>query len=677
MLDRLQVADLKDEIMTMQMELNSVLFENQQVTLEASTAIKTEIINPPGKNNQNLAVNVGRSLPSMQEPSQILKAKQEQKLFESIKNERIKVENADKDERASSIHNSPQITTQVQPKETSKLNKSTPRQPNMQSQAAVTATTSIKLTNELEDFDIESEIQSNFIMKKCEPVGSPSSVGTSLSQNNVKKPVLGKEREFSPLSDYLDSVKMELLPSKISKGHESIKSEIHESTYDEWLSLQKELNLELNQPKQKETEERTKKMSPKSLEPDLSDIFDDQSSSKSVEKQLDDLFSSASKSNDLLGSTASPSGLNELFNVESVSDKTVENRLEALFGQDDVKSMQQDVESRLEQLFQGSVNSNDESALDNASFLYKNPDLTYHEIIQKQVSNGSSSNANNTNKRQWNSGNSCDIFSSTGSTNIFPPSSPPSISSSKRACTASSVTFDDNKWIDESFDFGNDINMQTESSNDGLTKHREWSRNISQQNDSIMTNQQFPENLHANIQANSSQSTINLHQRHTQSNAHLIDTTQTSALNYEEDADDISRQVQNAIDSILNLQSSDPLHYQLDSSFLELNSITSSSPSSPMIQSNQYPSIQHTTQPQTHQFSAQNTKVTASSNIAKQKKYSRIEDIGDCLIGGGNLDDSPSALSLGLSDSHEGSSASVGEFVNNLLNCDEKSISTS
>jgi hypothetical protein len=158
----------------------------------------------------------------------------------------------------------------------------------------------------------------------------------------------------------------------------------------------------------------------------------------------------------------------------------------------------------------------------------------------------------------------------------------------------------------------------------------------------------------------------------------LMDTSQI----YEEDVDDISRQVQNAIDSILNLQSSDPLHYQLDSSFLELNAITSSSPNSPInhvqnMQSNQYPSM-HQPQPQAHHFTPQNATKIAPSGLAKQRKYSRMEDIGDCLIGGSNLDDSPSALSLTLSDSHgEGSSASVGEFVNNLLNCDEKSISTS
>lgn len=674
MLDRLQVADLKDEIVSMQSELNTVLFENQQTQVASEAPIiKTEPIPQvqqlPQVKNHLIPTTVTalhqpqttRSLPSMQEPSQILKAKQEQKLFENIKNERIKVEN-EKDSRKNFTQNpnSPQQATRVISKfdelknETNQVH--SPQQPSPISHQQPQST----LKDELDDFDIESEIRSNFIMKKCEPSNSPAPPALSPTSSTSKKSKV-REREFSPLSDYLNTVKMELVPSKpLNKSNESVKSEIQDGTYDEWSLIQKELNLELERPKRKENED---KKSSKNLDTDLSDIFEHHSSPKSVEKQLDDLFSSTSKSSDLLGAVASPSGLNELFHAESttMSEKTVENRLEALFGQgEDVKV---DVESRLEQLFQGSVNANDESALDNASFLYKNPDLTY-DMIQKQVTSTNStsnSNASNANKRQWSSGNSCDIFSTP---NVFPSSSSPS--SSKRACTAPSVSFDDNKWIDESFDFGSDINIPTEASNDGMQKHtREWNGIIEQHpqfHQNINTQQPQPQHMPINAQ-------------------NLMDTSQIPPLNYD-DADDISRQVQNAIDSILNLQSSDPLHYQLDSSFLELNAITSSSPNSPInhvqnMQTNQYSSM-HQPQPQAHHFTPQNAKMTPSGALAKQRKYSRMEDISDCLIGGSNLDDSPSALSLTLSDSHgEGSSASVGEFVNNLLNCDEKSISTS
>lgn len=675
MLDRLQVADLKDEIVSMQTDLNTVLYENnQQQQQEATPTIKTEPISQTPKNNNQVAPVTPQQqprqqfLPSMQEPSQILKAKQEQKLFESIKNERIKVENAEKEVRKTNPASPPLPTpAKVVMSKFDKLKNDCNPQPQSSSpgkQQPSTMKLISELKDELDDFDIESEIRSNFIMKKCEPTTSSPALPALSPTGSSSKKTKTREREFSPFSDYLNSVKMDLNPSK--KTNE-VKSE--DGTYDEWLSIQKELSLDLDSKRKENVDE---KKTTKALESDLSDIFD-HSSPKSVEKQLDDLFSSTS------GTAASPAELNELFNESStINEKTVENRLEALFGHDDqLKNSQQDlVETRLEQLFQGSVNSNDESALDSASFLYKNPDLTY-EMIQKQatvtaVNNNANPVASTSNKRQWTSSNSCDIFSSSNSSIVFPSASSPT--SSKRACTTTqSVAFDENKWIDDSFDFGSDINIPTETSNDGLKQqHREWNGGMDHNNDTIMGNQQFQANPQIPMNSMISE----------------MDTSQIPPLNYEDDVDDISRQVQNAIDSILNLQSSDPLHYQLDSSFLELNAITSSSPNSPINHVQHHPQNQHHNQypqPQGHQFAIQNSKIMSTAGSTgkaqqPQRKFSRIEDIGDCLIGGSNLDDSPSALSLTLTDSHgDASSASVGEFVNNLnlLNCDEKSISTS
>jgi hypothetical protein len=264
--------------------------------------------------------------------------------------------------------------------------------------------------------------------------------------------------------------------------------------------------------------------------------------------------------------------------------------------------------------------------------------------------------------------------------------------------------------------------MQTETTATEDTnkqqQHREWNGSID--------DSQF------HLQDNDAS---NIQQQQQSQQPQLMDTSQMPSMNYD-DVDDISRQVQNAIDSILNLQSSDPLHYQLDSSFLELNSITSSgSPNSPLNhlhhnhhlqssttttgsgagishgltpnnqQHNQFQMHHNLHQHQLHQqsdhlhhhhqmmsssfanqklnsASSSSSSITSNSLTITKRKYSRIEDIGDCLIGGGtNLDDSinsPSQLSLTLTDSHgDASSASVGEFVNNLLNCDEKSITTS
>jgi hypothetical protein len=777
MLDRLQVADLKDEIVSMQSDLNSVLFETQQQqSQEGQVVIKNEPVCQPLNQSHHASMNQNQMsnqhiptqsqqqrnfISSLHEPSQILKAKQEQKLFDNIKNERIKIEvpEIQKDSRKgygtvlnnSNVQNSNTTTSKpaaIQ-KASSKFDKlkneticNATNQQTQQQQTQISKQSSQQTTkasnepkDDLDDFDIESEIHSNLIMKKCEPSSSTLSPNASNNNNNSKKIITKvkekeKEREYSPLSDYLNSVKMELIPSKNNKSNEAIKSETHDgSSYDEWFSIQKELNLHLGDQgatpstsasspvssvgsKRKDfSSGKSIKIQPaKALESELSDIFEQHHTSpKSVEKQLDDLFSSTSKSSDLLGA-ASPPELSELFQAEtaSIGEKTVENRLEALFGgpeDENGKSAQQDlVEKRLEQLFQGSVNANDESALDNASFLYKSTDMTY-EMIQKQIQvttrmESSNSNTSNANKRQWNSSNTCDIFSPSNTSIIF-PSSP---TTSKRACTAASAVSFDNKWIDDSFDFGGDISIPNEATSDDLTKHREWNGNIDS-NEAMIGGSQFqmPANDTTNLHQHTNHSMQSQQQQQQQLSImdqrqdNILDASQIAPMNYD-DVDDISRQVQNAIDSILNLQSSETLNYQFDSSFLELNAITSSSPNSPINHQqghsnshhNQFPIHQHHHQSE-HQmvpnssFVNQKMSTTPATTPAMPKrKYSRMDDIGDCLIGGSNLDDSPSALSLtGLNDGHAdtqdttSSSASVGEFVNNLLNCDEKSITTS
>jgi hypothetical protein len=751
MIDRLRVADLKDEIVSMQAELNNALFEQHQ---KSQMTLKSEPVSVQPQLNQTyhhpipqnpclaqsqqnqiqpqvMQVPVSSTRPqtnvcNMQEPSQILKAKQEQKLHENIKNDRVKIEVPEIKTSFSSQSvvipclPSPTVVMQKQSKFDKLKNESLnivvtthhgpsisqhplPQLLSPNTKSHINTKPPIELKQEeLDDFDIESEIRPNLIMKKCESIPSP---GISHNATNKKQPKTKekeKEREFSPLNDYFNT---KVLP-KASKS-ESVKSESNDASYDEWLSIHKELNIQLTVPnhslsnKKKEGTVKCIKTQTKLLENDLSDIFEHHDSPKSVEKQLDDLFSSASnKSSDMLA-TASP--LTEFFHVETsnINEKSVENRLEALFGtseDDSRKSNQQDlVETRLEQLFQGSVAENDESALDNASFLYKSTEMTY-DMIQKQIhvstSSGDSENGNssNPNKRQWSG--ACDMFESNNSSILFPaPSSP----SSKRACTgaASSVAFD-NKWIEDSFDFASEI-MSTESSGDDITKHRSWNGNLDHTETMIGIQSPHQSQFHlpsgdvSNIQQHQNP-TQNLQQ--TEPHLNLMERqdqlmgSQISNMNYD-DVDDISRQVQNAIDSILNLQSSDPLHYQLDSSFLELNTITdpSASPNSSVSMqpshSHQGQNSQHLSQPyQMHSRSDNQINPHHSFNIQKtlnmpKRKYSRMDDIGDCLIGGSNLDDSPSGLALPEAHNVDQSSACVGEFVNNLLNCEEKSITTS
>lgn len=695
MLDRLRVADLKDEIVSMQAELNSVLFEQHQ---KSQMAIKTEAP-PQVDSNQVLSLiqpqpmispRLQQTAPIMHEPSQILKAKQEQKLFESIKNERVKIEIPDAPKEPSKFsfaamvspsQKSPNTSQQKQSKfdklKNEPLNVSTNQHHSHQPMISPSINKHKDLKEELDDFDIESEIRPNLIMKKCESIPVPLVPAPTHPIAKKTPKQREKEREFSPMSDYFN--KKVVAPVK---AKEVVKNESQDGSYDEWLSIQKELSMQLtgassSSGKKKEQQVKGKTL-PKSIENDLSEIFEHHASPKSVEKQLDDLFSSTTKSSDLLNAN---SPLTEFFH-ETVNEKTtVETRLEALFGEDDSrKSNQQDlVETRLEQLFQGSVAENDESALDNASFLYKNTDMTY-EMIQKQIQvSNDNANTSNSNKRQWNG--DCDMFASTNASMMFPTSS--SSPSSKRACTAapvSSVSFD-NKWIEDSFDFATEI-MSTESSGDDITKHRSWNGNIDHR-ETMISGIQSPHQNQFHDTSNIQHQTTN-HNMQQNEHMNLMD-TQMPNLNYD-DVDDISRQVQNAIDSILNLQSSDPLTYQLDSSFLELNTITapSGAPNSPINiqQSHSHPANpQHLNQYQMHQR-AEQMHIGHGFNNQKpvntpKRKYSRMDDIGDCLIGGSNLDDSPSALALSEQHGGESSSASVGEFVNNLLSCEEKSITTS
>lgn len=735
MLDRLQVADLKDEIVSMQAELNSVLFEQHQ---KSQMVVKTEVVAPISQAStvshvqhqqtqqmpqlQNIqqvqtqiisqpqqSPRLQTTVKVMQEPSQILKAKQEQKLFENIKNDRVKIEPQKEQTKSSfgfastSCHFSPTPKPPIAQKQSKfdRLKNESPLSINSshsqlhmnKSQQQLKPSTEMK--QELDDFDIESEIRPNLIMKKCESVPAPHPVYPTVAKKQPRQ--REKEREFSPLSDYFNP----RVTANSKNKNEPPKTESHDGSLDDWLSIQKELSLQITSSTSNSSLNKKKGEAPKGkkmLDNDLSEMFEQHASPKSVEKQLDDLFSSTSKSSDLL---AAASPLTEFFNVEqsNLNEKTVENRLEALFGADDQgKSSQQDlVETRLEQLFQGSVAENDESALDNASFLYKNTDMTY-EMIQKQIQvstslgdngSGSSSNAN---KRQWN--NACDLFTNTPSM-LFPSSSSPP-PSAKRPCTAASSVAFDNKWIEDSFDFATEI-MSTENTSDEIAKHRSWNGNIDHR-ETMIGGMQSPHhnqfhmstNETANIQQHQNQNqTLQQNDQH----MNLIDRqdqlmdTQMVNLNYD-DVDDISRQVQNAIDSILNLQSSDPLHYQLDSSFLELNAITapSGAPNSPInhhqsshsqqIQNSQHIGQYHN-QRNDHQVAAIHGFNNQKPANMPKRKYSRMDDIGDCLIGGSNLDNSPSALALNEPHSAESSSVGVGEFVNNLLNCEEKSITTS
>jgi hypothetical protein len=109
--------------------------------------------------------------------------------------------------------------------------------------------------------------------------------------------------------------------------------------------------------------------------------------------------------------------------------------------------------------------------------------------------------------------------------------------------------------------------------------------------------------------------------------------------NFEED---IHRQVQNAIDSILNLQNSDQeLHFSLDQGM------------SFLVESPLGGSVGASGESSTSTTTSQTTQRPPS--VAKRKysqRHQRLDDISDCLIGGGsNLSNSPSPNSMNHTNS--------------------------
>ena len=742
MLDRLRVADLRDEIVGMQMEINSLLYvthnemavKNEQLLQQISPQLVANPISSPINQSQSTiqqplleqltskpTTPTKVQFPVMQQPNQILKAMQEQKINHiinvkpEVKLNQLKIIDSTKSESLANRSNSPIQKPSMfdilknEPPTNLKMNHMnrqqsqppplSPRSPTVTKQHPKIA------KKEIEDFDIESEILPSVIMKNCENMPTTTS-NTIPSGPSVKKVTKLKERESEFANEYYNTKCVD----SSSKKEKSETTKIE--PYDEWLCIQKELNMQLagsstNYSSNKENKKKAKSLKNqlKNVENELSDIFEANPSPKSVEKQLDDLFNSSSKTNDLM---PTPSPLAEMFPVEAqtTTDKvTVENRLEALFGESEdesPKNHEEDlVETRLEQLFQGTVAENDESALDNASFLYKSSDITY-DLIQQQIHvstavEGSSSS----NKRPWNSG-SCDMLPSPNAALMY------STNAAKRACTSGSVSgYNENKWmVEDAFDFACDSTemMASESTGEDITKQNSWNGDIMggpedmeleidntnkkmcyptrkqdvHNQESMISGIQSPQEhlQHHHIHLNMNQQQIH-HNSIIEHGQHMFDPSQLiqhqdMPINFE---DDINRQVQNAIDSILNLQNSDAdasLHFPLDPSFLELTTAATTSNASTM---------QHNHNHQSYQIQETSLQMqhlqTHHKSMAKRKYSSRLDGGGDCLIGGSNLDDSPSSLALTEGQTHATDVPNVvtGEFVNNLLDEPVKSVS--
>lgn len=219
-----------------------------------------------------------------------------------------------------------------------------------QQQRTQTNTATFDVKKELDNLDIESEMPS-YIIKKCD-------------QSN-------REIVHSPLPsdfDYLCS------PSDNSTNHTSSNSRrkdelisCDKEPYDEWLCIQKELNLISD--KRSNDHLNIDGFMESTLRNFSNDDENPCSSSKlNVDNQFSDLFSQRTNDGHSLDDEKSDIDshlpLSELFNdsivnnaVDNVdsNDKSVENRLENMFSDNpDFDKTNDLVESRLEELFHGS-----------------------------------------------------------------------------------------------------------------------------------------------------------------------------------------------------------------------------------------------------------------------------------------------------------------------------------
>lgn len=520
-----------------------------------------------------------------------------------------------------------------------------------------------KAKDTVENFDIESELTPNFIMKKVTsniaegPVLKHINANISICSSNNSSPseIVAESPAAMGIEYFAASYQKK---SDEEEGDKETNDENSES-YDEWLCIQKALEEHNTRPLGHHLDIRKPIVSPLP-----SDIFPS-SSPKVVAHHFSDIFSAPDNS---IGNTNAPSPLSELFNSDHGSNKP---QLD-LFNDNEagvVKNGPDTVESRLEALFEG-TNTESEDALDNASFLHKNPEMSYEMVQALQVSVASSK------QRQWNSNCTELIDSNDAAVNS-------NLVYSKRQCVT--AAFNDNsdasRWMmdcqQETFEFES-ISSCESSSQKGQSQEingskRIWNADIldgSGGDSNKPTMPQIPHNRahdavlshhhhHHHPELSQSQQQIHHHTTNLHNDANY-DHLEGATVNFDEE---ISQQVQNAIDSILNLQSIDG-DFSLDQTIGSLL--------------NENPSLQHLQ----HQRppSATKRKYNPHHSQSNVNENHQVNDIGGCLIGGSghtsSLDDSPTCQSLaqaGNSDSNTSLSDNFGSGIDDTV----KSIMTS
>lgn len=326
--------------------------------------------------------------------------------------------------------------------------------------------------------------------------------------------------------------------------------------------------------------------------------------------------------------------------------------------------------------FHTGTNTESEDALDNASFLHKNSQITYEMMQQMQVSV--------TGKRQWQE--NCEMLPSPTlpptTQNMIYANSGTNGARNKRQClTVNGPGFTDTNsdnarnWMmdcpQDSFEFESISSCESSSQPSSNTTGNgavvnKWNGDVPNH---APLHQQMTGVLHHH------QGTTNVpHFEHHMSGSGTV--------NFDED---ISQQVQNdlqsAIDNLLNLQESDSLPFSLDQtigSFLVDNGLATASNN---LTTHHNMHQQHASQQPHHQQHQQ--QLTKSKYV---RNPINIEvpnhDIGGCLIGG-NLDDSPTGNQLQVSHHNSNTNSgpttpiSANEYGSGLVDDTVKSIMTS
>lgn len=563
---------------------------------------------------------------------------------------------------------------------------------------------SFDVKKEFENVDIETEITPSYIIKKCDASLSipslPPSVTTcqppptmavavtnmpvvttnSTTATTVRDSLCELDSsDFNYLYNSSTSTSSATTQPTSSSSNRK-KDELiscDKEPYDEWLCIQKELNLI--------TEKRSNEHMNKC---NLMDGYMDPCSAAklSVENHFPDLFNHQSNHHDTLDGKAEEihSPLSELFNesivsnaVGSVGDKTVETHLENMFSDSSEFEKTDLVESRLEELFHGSsspVQSSTSQAISNQVFgdtqqhVHSHTDfLMMHQ--NSTVANQMPSTAT-PHKRLWSS--SAELLESMSPDQLH--------TQQKRLCMmntymeTASTNPEEHHWMmdcqqSSTFDFmtSNDVNMDISSANN----KRLWNgTNDCSGNDGVSgggvnnimnglpcdtnngnneaTNNMLMNNIDPKKQCYNNAAknhdleltllgcTSSLHNDNSFDTSTMPGSGSTAntsnnsiASNFE---DDINRHVQNAIDSILNLQNSESeaLHY-LDQSINQ-----SIDWDSPMVSN--YPPNTGATPTTAHHLSQSSALPSAAGSRTQhhlhQPNLSHYDDTSDCLISG-------------------------------------------